>query len=90
MKVLIAGDFCPRDRVAEKFEKGDYDSVLGEVKDIISGADYSIVNFECPVANGGEKPIEKFGPNSFSPRPRMGRNPMMGSLKLTSNSINRY
>ena len=63
MKVLIAGDFCPRYRVTEKFEKGDYESVLGEVKEIISDADYSIVNFECPVTKGGEKPIEKCGPN---------------------------
>ena len=63
MKLLIAGDFCPRYRVVEKFEKGDYESVLGEVKEIISDADYSIVNFECPVTNGGEKPIEKCGPN---------------------------
>ncbi len=63
MKVLVAGDFCPRYRVAEKFEQGDYESVLGEVKEIISDADYSIVNFECPVTKGGEKPIEKCGPN---------------------------
>ena len=63
MKVLIAGDFCPRYRVTEKFEKGDYESVLGEVKDVISIADYSIVNFECPVTRGGEKPIDKCGPN---------------------------
>ena len=35
----------------------------GEVKDVISDADYSIVNFECPVTKGGEKPIEKCGPN---------------------------
>ena len=63
MKILIAGDFCPQNRVSEKFEQGDYKSVLGDVKDIISNADYAIVNFECPVINGGEKPIEKCGPN---------------------------
>lgn len=63
MKILIAGDFCPQYRVAEKFEQGDYESVLGEVKDVLSAADYSIVNFECPVTRGGENPIEKCGPN---------------------------
>lgn len=63
MKVVIVGDFCPRGRVVEKFEQGDYEYVLGKVKDIISDADYSIVNFECPVTKGGEKPIEKCGPN---------------------------
>jgi poly-gamma-glutamate synthesis protein (capsule biosynthesis protein) len=63
MKILIAGDFCPRYRVAEKIEKRDFNSVLGEVKDIISNADYSIVNFECPVTKGEGSPIEKCGPN---------------------------
>ena len=63
MKLLISGDFCPRYRVTEKFEKGDYESILGDVKNIISEADYSIVNFECPVTKGDEKPIEKCGPN---------------------------
>ena len=63
MRILIAGDFCPRDRVAALIEKEDYASVLGEVKDIVSQADYAIVNFECPVTNGGEKPITKVGPN---------------------------
>ena len=37
--------------------------MLGEAKGVISSADYSIVNFECPVTNGGEKPIIKQGPN---------------------------
>lgn len=63
MKILIAGDFCPQNRVAEKFEKGEYESVLGDLQDIISNADYSIVNFECSVTKGVEKPIEKCGPN---------------------------
>lgn len=63
MNILIAGDFCPQHRVADKFEDGDFESVLGGVRDIVSGADYSIVNFECPVTYGGETPIVKCGPN---------------------------
>lgn len=63
MKVLVAGDFCPQSRVAELFERGSYSDVLGEVKETIESADYSIVNFECPITKGGEKPIEKIGPN---------------------------
>ncbi len=63
MKILVAGDFCPQNRVAERFEQMEYDSVLGEVRELISGADYSIVNFECPIACGKEKPIVKEGPN---------------------------
>ena len=31
MKVLIAGNFYPRDRVAEIIENGEYKTVLGEM-----------------------------------------------------------
>lgn len=61
--ILIAGDFCPKNRVTNLFEKKKYNAVLGGVKDYISKADYSIVNFECPVTTGVEKEIIKCGPN---------------------------
>ena len=63
MKILIAGDYCPQHRVAELFEKEEYDTVLGDVKSIINDSDYSIVNLECPVTIGNEKKIIKCGPN---------------------------
>ena len=63
MKVLIAEDFCPQNRMKELFDKSEFDSILGVVKPIIKQADYSIVNYECPVCYGDEKPIEKCGPN---------------------------
>lgn len=63
MNILIAGDFCPQERVAKKFEQDDYEPVLGEVKDVITSADYSIVNYECPITEGKEKPIVKKGPS---------------------------
>lgn len=61
MKILIAGDFCPHDRVATMVANKDY-SFFDGVKDIINEADYSIVNFECPVVEGDVKPIAKCGP----------------------------
>lgn len=63
MKILIAGDFCPIGRVAEALEKDEYYLVLEEVCDITEIADYSIVNFECPVVTGNAKPLKKQGPN---------------------------
>ena len=63
MKILIAGDFCPCLRVADLFEQEKYSSVLGDIRPIVETADYAIVNFECTVTKGGEKPIEKQGPN---------------------------
>ena len=61
MKILIAGDFCPQNRVADCFRNQHYDKVLCEVKAITERADLSIVNFECVVSNGDESPIKKCG-----------------------------
>lgn len=61
MKIIIAGDFCPRDRVATMVANEDY-SFFDGVKDIIQNADYSIVNLECPIVDGDAKPIAKCGP----------------------------
>ncbi len=61
MRILVAGDFCPSDRVATMVANKDY-SFFDGVKDIIREADYSIVNFECPVVEVDVKPIAKCGP----------------------------
>lgn len=63
VKILVAGDMCPQQRVGDLFENEDFQSVLGDVKSVLSEADYSIVNFECPVVNGKGTPIQKQGPN---------------------------
>ena len=63
MRILIAGDFCPQNRVAESFKRREFERVLGQVKPIISRSDYSIVNFECAVTNGKGTPISKLGPS---------------------------
>lgn len=62
MRILIAGDFCPKSRVQEAFDKSDY-TALEAMQPLIAQADYSIVNFECPVVEGGTaRPIKKCGP----------------------------
>ncbi len=63
IKILIAGDFCPMDRVAKLIDKEDYESVFGEVIKYTQQADYSIVNLEAPIVETEAKPIEKCGPN---------------------------
>jgi poly-gamma-glutamate synthesis protein (capsule biosynthesis protein) len=63
MKIIVAGDYCPQGRVAPLIDSGDFNSVLGGVRALVSEADYSVVNFECPVCKGGELPLEKQGPN---------------------------
>lgn len=63
MNILVAGDYCPQHRVSSSFDDNDYASVLGEVRSIMSHTDYSVVNLECPVIRGSERPIVKQGPN---------------------------
>lgn len=64
MKILIAGDFAPRARLAKQIENKRYSEVFSEeIRDIIKSADFSFVNFESPVVEDGYKPIPKCGPN---------------------------
>lgn len=62
MKILVAGDFVPRNRIVHKIENKDY-SFFNEVIDINKECDYSIINFESPIVDGSAKPIIKTGPN---------------------------
>ncbi len=62
MKILIAGDYCPQERVAKLIEDDMGASVMKEIQPYLTEADYSIVNFECAVADSTVKPIVKFGP----------------------------
>ena len=45
MKILIAGDFAPKDRLAKVMNNSVYEDVLSEVTDIVQAHDYSIVNY---------------------------------------------
>lgn len=63
MKILIASDFAPQNRVSALFAEKKYAEVLGEVKPIIDQTDFSIVNLEAPVIYDKPTPIVKTGPN---------------------------
>ncbi len=63
MNILIAGDFCPTHRIPILLSQKKFDQIFGQVKPMIEAADYSIVNFECPVSTGVGHPIEKRGPH---------------------------
>ena len=63
MRILVAGDYCPRDRVVRKIRSGDTADMLASVKETIAAVDYALVNFECAVVDVDAKPIKKCGPN---------------------------
>lgn len=62
MKILIAGDYCPQNRIASLIKNKDY-SFFDDLRAYTKKVDYSILNLECPIMNGCEKPIVKSGPN---------------------------
>ncbi len=64
MKVLVAGDFAPRYRLAESIETGNFDAIFPVgLCETVKSADFSFVNFESPVTEASYKPITKCGPN---------------------------
>ena len=63
VRILIAADYCPKDRVANLVEKGQYEAIFDEVKPIVVLSDYSIVNFECSVRTTESGGIKKAGPS---------------------------
>lgn len=64
MKVIIAGDFAPRERLAKQVEERRFEEIFPRnLVDIIKSADYSLANFESPIVEDGYNPITKCGPN---------------------------
>lgn len=64
MKILIGGDFVPQKRVAKYFSKGDYESILGQLKPLTEEVDMTIVNLEAPIVESQQcAPIDKVGPH---------------------------
>lgn len=52
MRINIAGDFCPRDRVMALIKSGEYSSLFSDIRCVNSLVDYSIVNLESPIYQG--------------------------------------
>lgn len=64
MKLIIAGDFAPRARLAKQIEERNFQEIFPiNLVDIIKSVDYSLVNFESPIIEKDFKPIKKCGPN---------------------------
>lgn len=69
MKILIAGDFVPRERVLDKIKNNDSADIFADLKPYIDQADYSILNLEAPIVldSSKAKPIKKVGPALKAP-----------------------
>lgn len=64
MKIIVAGDFAPRARLAKQISERKFSEVFPEdIRKVIKSADFSFVNFESPIVEDGYQPIPKCGPN---------------------------
>lgn len=64
MKVLVAGDFAPVARLSKQIKEKSFSVIFPDnLREIIKSADFSFVNFECPIIEEEYKPIPKCGPN---------------------------
>ena len=65
MKVLIAGDFCQKNRIYDIVKQKKYNTIFSSIRPLIESSEYSIVNFEFPIIldESVAKQIVKYGPN---------------------------
>lgn len=63
IKILIAGDYSPKDRISNIMGKKDLISIFDDIKPYFARADYSILNLEAPIVTDSAcQPIKKAGP----------------------------
>lgn len=67
MRVIVAGDFSPHDRVTALLRASRFEEVFGRVRPLVLAADYSIVNFESCVESPQGRKIRKLGPHLCCP-----------------------
>lgn len=67
MKILIAGDFYPKNALQSAFKNNKYQEYYKIIKSVNEIADFSIVNFEATLISEYSRPIRKCGPNLFVP-----------------------
>ena len=67
-KIVIAGDYSPKDRVKNLINNGKGLDALEGVRGLLSNVDYSVVNFETTLADGKCERIRKAGPALSCPK----------------------
>ncbi|MBQ9296490.1 MAG: CapA family protein [Paludibacteraceae bacterium] len=92
MKILIAGDFCQNDRIANILTTQDKNAILCDIESVVKKCDLSIVNLECPIPKENRLPIEKEGPNlkSTSEALRLLKQCGFSMTTLANNHIRDY
>lgn len=66
MNIIVAGDFCDRLRMKSFVAHSGSYQTCGQIKEKLSNANYSILNFEAPIVLQKTEPISKCGNNLSS------------------------
>ena len=61
VRLVIGGDFCPINANESACVRGDAQTLFGGLLEAMRGADFCVVNLECPLIDY-PAPIEKIGP----------------------------
>jgi hypothetical protein len=61
IKILVAGDFCPHNRIEKLVLANKFDQIYNDLLPDLVNNDINIANLECPLINE-ESPILKIGP----------------------------
>lgn len=84
MKIIVAGDFCPRGRLVSPIVQGQYADVFpDELRYIIKDVDFSFINLEAPIECNTTTPIVKCGPNLKCPKETIGAIKYLGFNVVT-------
>ena len=59
--IVLGGDLCPFGRVEDEMKVGAVGAVFHDLLPLFAGADFTLVNLECPLV-GSSSPILKAGP----------------------------
>jgi len=60
-RILVTGDFCPINRIANLLYKGNYEGIFNNFLPLIKESSLAITNLECPLTES-EQTIKKTGP----------------------------
>lgn len=92
INILFAGDFASNGRCEELLYNKKFEKLLGNVKNEITAADYSIVNLESPIIKPSFKPIKKVGPSIKAPSEIADAIKYVGfnMVSLANNHMNDY
>lgn len=92
MKILVTGDFCPRERVSDLIKHNQTKEILKEFSKHINDSDLAITNLETAIISENHRPSSKIGINIGSSEKALKylKNSGFGLVTLANNHFMDY